>query len=883
MAALAEAGELSSTPMLKQYQALKAAYPDALLLFRLGDFYELFGRDAEVGASVLNITLTSREIGKGRRIPMCGVPYHAADSYIAQLVQAGYRVAICEQLEDPRQARGVVRRDVIRVVTPGTLPDPTGRDRRYVAALWVAGDAAGLALADVFTGELRATRLKADPASGLSAWRAALDELLRLAVDELVVPPSLADDPSVGGAIRRELRAAVTRWESWVWDTDPARRTLLSHFGAATLDAFGIEGWPEAQVAAGAALAYLLETQKDRLIHITTLESYDPRSGLAIDATTALNLELTTSLRQRTRKGSLLDVLDQTLTAGGARLLRRYLEEPLTDVEAIRARLDAVEALATDHLTRSRIRGLLQGMPDAERLLGRAGTGRATPKDLVSLRHFLERLTAIREAAAAGGSALWAVLELEALASVDEQLASLADELARALSEDSPAQPKDGGYIRPGYDAELDRLRHDAEEGRRWIAGLESRERERTGIRSLKVGFNRVFGYYIEVTRPNLKLVPPDYERRQTLAGAERFVTAELKEWESRVLDAEERMALREAELFAALVERVLACSCAIQAAARAVAKLDVAAALAELAVGRGWVRPVVDDGPVIEIRRGRHPVVEAMLPEVPFVPNDLYLDTGARRLAIVTGPNMGGKSTFLRQAALLVLLAQMGSFVPAEYARIGVVDRILSRVGASDDLASGRSTFMVEMSESAFILRHATPRSLVVLDEVGRGTATYDGLSLAWAIVEALHERGCRTLVATHFHELTELEGRLEGVFNLHAAVAHGTEGIAFLRQIRPGAADRSYGIEVAKLAGLPESVVNRAREVLAHLEGTAPSAARVADGALGDSAAPSREPAFPGADGAALAEGRPAARRPQPRPRRTVAELAQARLFEA
>ena len=873
--------------MLKQYQALKAAYPDALLLFRLGDFYELFGQDAEIGASVLNITLTSREIGKGRRVPMCGVPYHAADSYIAQLVQAGYRVAICEQLEDPRKARGVVRRDVIRVVTPGTLPDQAGRDRRYVAALWVAGEAAGVAFADVFTGELRATRLRADPASGVSAWRAGLDELLRLAVDELVLPPSLADDPVIGGAIRRELRAAVTRWESWVWDVEQARRTLVTHFRTATLDAFGIEEWPEAQVAAGAVLAYLLETQKDRLVHITALESYDPRAGLVIDATTALNLELTMSLRQRTRKGTLLDVLDQTLTAAGARLLRRYLEEPLVDVQAIRARLDAVEALTKDHLARGKIRRLLQGLPDAERLLGRAGTGRATPRDLVSLRHFLQRLSSIREAASAAGPALWTALGLDSLTSVEQTLAPLADELERALCDESESQSKDGGYIREGYDAELDRLRRDAEEGRRWIAGLESRERERTGIRSLKVGFNRVFGYYIEVTRPNLKLVPPDYERRQTLAGAERFVTAELKEWESRVLDAEERIALREAELFAALVERVLACSAAIQAAARAVAKLDVAAALAELAVNRGWVRPIVDDGPVIEIRRGRHPVVEAMLPDVPFVPNDLYLDMGARRLAIVTGPNMGGKSTYLRQTALLVLLAQMGSFVPAEYARVGVVDRIFSRVGASDDLASGRSTFMVEMSESAFILRHATARSLVVLDEVGRGTATYDGLSLAWAIVEALHERGCRTLVATHFHELTELEGRLEGVFNLHAAVAHGPEGIVFLRQIRPGAADRSYGIEVARLAGLPESVVNRAREVLAHLEGTAPSAARVADGALGNGAATWREPAEPalaGAEVAAAGEGRPASsRRAQPRPRRTAVELSQARLFEA
>lgn len=869
--------------MLRQYQAIKAAYPDALLLFRLGDFYEMFGRDAEIGAAVLNITLTSREIGKGRRLPMCGVPYHAADGYIAQLVRAGHRVAICEQMEDPRLARGVVRREVIRVVTPGTLPDASGRDRRYVAALWLSEQAAGLAVADVFTGELRATRLVAGGPGDAGPLRAALEELARLAVDEVVLPPRLADDPTVGGAVRQGLRAAVTPWESPQWAEASARQTLLTHFGTATLDAFGIEGWPEAQVAAGAVLGYLLETQKDRLVHITSLESYDPRAGLAIDATTALNLELTTSLRQRTRRGSLLDVLDRTLTAPGSRLLRRHIEEPLTDVAAIRARLDAVEALAGDHLARQRLRAVLQGLPDAERLLGRAGTGRAGPRDLVALRQFLERVQQVWEVAVACGLSGLSALELGALEAHRDTLATLADHLARALADDAPAQGREGGYIRPGYDPELDRLRRDAEEGRRWIAGLEARERERTGIRSLKVGFNRVFGYYIEVTRPNLSRVPPDYERRQTLAGAERFVTRELKEWESKVLEAEERIQLREAEIFQELVNRVLAAAGAVQAASRAAARLDVAASLAELAVERGWVRPEVDEGPVIEIRGGRHPVVEAMMPDQPFVPNDLYLDMGSRRLAIVTGPNMGGKSTFLRQTALLVLLAQMGSFVPARYARIGVVDRILSRVGASDDLASGRSTFMVEMSESAYILRHATPRSLVVLDEVGRGTATYDGLSLAWAIVEALHERGCRTLVATHFHELTELEGRLEGVFNLHAAVTHGDGGIVFLRQIRPGAADRSYGIEVARLAGLPEPVVARAREVLAHLEGSAPSPSRAgleAGGALAEGQATASDGA--GFDGASAA-ARTGGRRVRPRGRPSVVELAQSRLFEA
>lgn len=868
---MSRGGQDPATPMLQQYRRWKQEYPGTLLLFRLGDFYELFGDDAEIGAAVLGITLTSREIGKGRRFPMCGVPHHSVAGYVAQLVAAGHRVAICEQMEDPRQAKGVVRREVIRVVTPGTLEDESSRDRRYLAAVAVAAHAAAVALADLSTGELRVTRLDASSPPGSTPVQSCVDELRRVAPSEVVLPPG-AEEGELGQALSQLVAGpAQTPWETDLWRLDAARRLLLEHFRVASLDAFGIEGEPEAQVAAGVALGYLTQTQKDRLVHITRLERYDPRAGLMVDPTSALNLELVVSLRQRARRGTLLDVIDRTLTAGGGRLLRRYVEEPLADPQAINARLDAVEALVHDFLGRGRLRGMLKGLGDGERALGRCGTGRATPRDLALLGRFVEQGIAVvehtlRSAASRSEEAL-------GLAQAREHgpaLRELAGVLSRAIGDDAWAQPADGGYIRPGYDAELDALREAADRGREFLANLEQRERERTGIRSLKVGYNRVFGYYIEVTKARAGLVPDDYERRQTLADAERFVTPELRGHERRILEAQERMASREAEIFADLVARVLAQATALQALASVVARIDVAVALAEVAAEKGWSRPVVDGSTILRIEKGRHPVVEALAGGEPFVPNDVHLDTGAHRLGIVTGPNMGGKSTFLRQTALVVLLAQMGSFVPAERAHVGVVDRILTRVGASDDLATGRSTFMIEMGESAYILRHVTERSLVVLDEVGRGTATYDGLSLAWAIVEALAEQGCRTLVATHFHELTELEGRLPGVFNLHAAVAQAPGGIAFLKQVLPGAADRSYGLEVARLAGMPEPVVQRAKEILEQLEGNAPGPAEA--GPLpAEDLAPSAA--------AEAKDGRAA--RPRARAKRAVVELAQGKLF--
>ena len=820
--AAARDGDKTATPMLRQYRALKERYPDALLWFRLGDFYEMFERDAELAASVLQITLTRREVGRGHYLPMCGVPYHAAEGYLAQLVEAGFRVAICEQLEDPRQAGRLVRRDVVRVVSAGTLLEgqaPQPGERRYLAALWSSGQGVGIALADMGTGEFRTTSFGPDAAGeGLAA---ALQELQRLEPSECLLPESwLQRDPELGRLIRQRCGAVVTPWPDAAWQPSRAASLLARHFKVESLEAFGLEGHPERTAACGAILDYLQQTQQASLAHLTALQSYHPAAGLVIDAVSRANLELTATLRRRSREGSLLEVLDRTRTGPGSRLLRRLLEEPLTDPAAIRRRLDAVESLVERALLRARLREALAGCPDLERLLARLGCGRGGPRELAGVRDALQRLRELRSLLTAEPAPA-ALLELVGLQEVPRQLSA---QLQEALVDDPPPAGKEGeaGAIRPGYDPELDRLRELARSGQAWIAALEAQERERTGIKSLKVGYHRVFGYYIEVTRPNLSRVPPDYERRQTLAGAERFVTPTLKEWEARVLEAREQAAAREQALLEQLTAQVLSQAACLRELAGALARLDVVAALAEVASLGGWVRPEVDDSLELHIVAGRHPVVEARGEPGGFVPNDLHLGPG-RRLAVVTGPNMGGKSTFLRQVALIVLLAQMGSFVPAAAARIGWVDRILTRVGASDDLASGRSTFLVEMAETAYILRHATARSLVVLDEVGRGTATYDGLSLAWAIVERLHRAGVRCLVATHFHELTRLAERLPGAFNLHVAVERRDGELVFLRQVREGPADQSYGIEVARLAGLPDEVVARARVILRQLEGDA------------------------------------------------------------
>ncbi|MDR7535256.1 MAG: DNA mismatch repair protein MutS [Armatimonadota bacterium] len=800
------------TPMMRQYQELKARYPDALLMFRLGDFYELFFEDARVAARELEIVLTSREAGKGRRVPMCGVPYHAVNSYLARLVERGYRVAICDQVEDPKKARGLVRREVTRVVTPGTVMDASllpGREHRYLVAVHRTGEAWGLAAADLTTGDFLATQ-----GDGGDALPRIAEEIARFEPREVLV--AQANAPTLAAALGH---VRLTTVEEWWFEPSAARRTLLQQFRVATLDGFGAEGLPLAVGAAGALLAYLHETQLSALAHLRRLRVYSIDACLQLDETTRRNLELVRNARDSGRGGTILEVLDDTVTAMGSRLLRDWLLRPLVDVTAIRARQRAVAAARAHRAQRQGVRDTLKAFPDLPRLVGRVGHGSATPKDLAALRACLERLPAARVGLAAIPDERFA--DLAGRVDAQPELATL---LARALVADPPLSARDGGLIRPGYDAELDHLRAGAAEGKAWIAGLEAAERARTGIKSLKVGFNKVFGYYIEVSNANRHLVPADYLRRQTLTGAERYVTLELRAREAQILGAEERTRDREYELFVALRDAVAARAEALLATAAALAEADALLSLAEVAERYGYVRPDVVEEPVLEIRGGRHPVVERLLEGERFVPNDLVLRVEDRAILIVTGPNMAGKSTLLRQAALITIMAQMGACVPAASARVGIADRIFTRVGAIDDLAAGRSTFLVEMQEVTRILLGATRHSLIILDEVGRGTSTYDGMSLAWAVVGYLHDRiGARTLFATHFHELTELADLLPRVHNVAMRVREEGDRIVFLHEVTDGRADRSYGIHVAQLAGMPEEVLDEARRILRQLEAAA------------------------------------------------------------
>ena len=811
-----------ATPMMAQYFAVKEQYPDAIVFFRLGDFYEMFGEDAEKASRILDIVLTSREAGSMGRIPMCGVPYHSAESYIATLVAHGFKVAICEQLEDPKQAKGLVERGVIRVVTPGTVIEQAFLNERannYLVAVTRGRSGYGLAVCDASTGDFQVTEF-----SGDTALEDLLTELARLTPAECLLGPGIASDEALASAIARYCRTA-SPYDERAFQYEAAYRRLTEHFGVHSLDGFGCEGLPLAIQAAGAVLQYLQETQKTAATQIAAMSTYSTAAYMTLDAATRRTLELTRTWRDGNVRGSLLWVLDATQTAMGARLLRRWIEQPLLDKDAIQARLDAVEALVVRHDVRTALRDLLRGVADIERLLGRVAYKTATARDLVALRLSLERIPRIR-----------ALLEESGLvdgppgdAAAMEDLSDVAADIAATLVDDPPATVKEGGLIRPGYSAEVDQLRDAGRRGKQWIAELEEAERQRTGIKSLKVGFNKVFGYYIEVTRPNLHLVPPDYERKQTLANAERFVTPALKEQEALILNAEDRVVELEYELFVQLRDRVAARTGQIQSAARQLAQLDVLAALAHVAVERRWVKPEIDEKLRIAIKGGRHPVVEALIPDGSFVPNDTLLDEN-QRLIILTGPNMAGKSTYLRQVALIVLLAQIGSFVPAERAQIGLVDRIFTRIGAADDLGTGQSTFMVEMNEAANILHHATERSLIVIDELGRGTSTYDGMALAQAIAEYIHDKiGARTLISTHYHELTRLPERLPRARNYRTEVAEHRGRIRFLYTVVPGGADRSYGLNVARMAGIPAEVLQRARKLLQELEQGRPRVAQL------------------------------------------------------
>jgi len=804
------------TPAMQQYFRMKAEHPDALLFFRMGDFYELFFEDAEVAARALDIALTSRSKEKdGSPIPMCGVPHHAVSAYVGRLVRQGHKVAICEQMEDPRLASGVVKREVVRVVTPGVLLDddalePT--ENAFMVALAPSTTALGAAWLDATTGDFMVIQWE-DPAR----WDRLRDDLGGTRPREILVPagvelPAWLTDP-------RQPEGSVPRTELDLAEFDPglARRDLAAHFEVLTLEAFGCERLLQATAAAGAALRYVRETQKRALSHVTTLRTRHAGDALVLDALTRRNLELVENLTDGSRRGTLLDVLDDTRTPMGSRLLREWILRPLVHREPILDRLDVVEELAFRTIERGRFREALGGVQDMDRILGRVTLGTAGPRDLVALARSLR---ALPEAVGALEACV-APLTRAQLKSLDPPT-DLAEEIERILISDPPALARDGGLVREGVDRELDDLRDVAHGGKRTIAAIEERERQRTGIQSLKVRFNRVFGYYIEITKSNLGLVPSDYVRKQTIAGGERFVTSELKEYEEKVLGAEERGLSREMEIFEALRARIAADARRVHQCSAATATLDVLASLADVASRHNYVKPRLLEGDGLAYLEGRHPIMERLQSDA-FVANDLGLGDGGPRLMIVTGPNMGGKSTFLRQTALICLLAQLGSFVPAREARLCLLDRIFTRVGATDQILRGQSTFMVEMQETAHILRHATARSLVLLDEIGRGTATFDGLSIAWAVAEHVaKDTRAFALFATHYHELTDLAADLPGVGNLHVSAREWKDTVVFLRKIEPGGSDRSFGLQVARLAGLPASVLLRAREILGNLEQT-------------------------------------------------------------
>jgi DNA mismatch repair protein MutS len=825
--------------MLRQYQQLKQQHPGTLLFFRLGDFYELFFDDAIVGSRELQITLTARHKERGDPIPMCGVPHHSAANYIARLVKRGFRVAICEQTEQASATKKLVRREVVRIVTPGTPIDPQlleSRESVFLAAVCGTGETAGAAFLDISTGEFRATQ-----ETGHNAWEKIRSALESYAPRELLFPASLApliksglstkaetlklpivnnrnsettsDLPSLNG---QPFDATLTPLDDWLWQPEDCASLLRDHFGVRSLEGYGIDRKQEAIRAAGACLRYVRETQRAAAAHITDLVYFEPQDHLVLDAVTVRNLELVESLGGSTGR-SLLDIIDETITPMGGRLLRSWLLRPSIRRGEIEARLSAVDELRTSQMNRDRLRALLKEVSDLERLNGRVNLGSASPRDLNAILRSLNQVPDIRALLSGAQSSL-----LQVLCESTEDVPELRALLGNSICDDPPARVSDGGAIREGYSAELDDLRSTSRNAKQTIATLEATERSRSGIANLRIRYNSVFGYYIEVSKANAVRVPADYERRQTLANAERYTTHELKEWEKKVLGADERIIQLETELFTEVCRQVAAESKRIQATARALAAMDALASLAETASRRRFTKPVMHDGDEVEIIQGRHPVIEAFN-EAPFVPNSLYMNNSTDRLLIITGPNMGGKSTILRQTAIICLLAQMGSFVPAEKARLPILDRIWTRVGASDDLTRGRSTFMVEMTETAAILHSATPRSLVLLDEIGRGTATFDGLSIAWAVAEYLHdsaEHAAKTLFATHYHELTELAERLPGGQNYQITATERDGEVVFLHRLERGRASKSYGIEVARLAGLPPAVLANAREVLERLE---------------------------------------------------------------
>ncbi len=800
------------TPMIEQYLATKRDYPEEILFFRLGDFYEMFFEDARIASRELDIVLTAREGGNKEKIPMCGVPHHAVNNYIARLISKGYRVALCDQVENPKQSVGIVKREVTRVITPGTVIDDAMLDEsrnNYLTAIVDQDQVIGLAAVDISTGTFMVTELK-----GPDRFDNLDNELQRLAPAECLLPAGSSMDSLWQDNFTR-LGVLLSRIQDDLPGLETARRSLLEHFGVDSLDGFGVQHFSAGIQAAAAILAFINRTQKIQLGQINSLTAYENSMFLEIDSFSQRNLELTATLHDNKKEGSLLGVLDHCCTSMGKRTLRRWLEQPLKDLNAINRRLDAVGELVEQLTMRQDCRATLQKINDLERLAGKIGSGAALPRDLVALKSSLGLIPQLKSLLAAAGSDY-----LEAIAAMDP-LGEVFQLIDTSINDDAPPGIKEGGIIKPGFRAEVDELKELASQGKTWLVDFENREKERTGIRTLKVGFNRVFGYYIEISKANLGLVPPEYIRKQTLVNAERFISLELKEQEEKILGARERLYELEYDLFMDLCKQLKTYIEPLQKCAAAIADLDVLQSLAQAAYMNDYVRPELTRDGIIDIRAGRHPVVEKSLTAVRFVPNDIEMDTDQARLGIITGPNMGGKSTYLRQTALLVIMAQMGSFIPADAAHIGVVDRIFTRVGASDDLSAGRSTFMIEMLELARIINGASRDSLVILDEIGRGTSTYDGLSIAQAASEYIHDHiKAKTLFATHYHELTTLADSRPGVFNLSVSVLESGDTVTFLKKVLPGRADKSYGIHVAKLAGIPSKIINRAYEILHGLE---------------------------------------------------------------
>lgn len=806
-------GEMEElTPMMQKYLETKKEHPDCILFYRLGDFYEMFFEDALTASRELEITLTGKNCGLKERAPMCGVPYHAVDNYLNRLVAKGYKVAICEQVEDPKQAKGLVRREVTRIVTPGTNLNVQAMDEErnnYIMSIaWFQGKS-GISIADVTTGDYYLTEVEDN--------RKLLDEVNKYSPREIICNDAFLVSGIDLEDLKGRLHIALYTLEPYFFDEDRCRKSLLKHFHVTTLQGMGIEDFPAGLIAAGSLMQYLTDTQKTSLEHFTHLYPYLTSRYMLLDSSTRRNLELTETLREKQKRGSLLWVLDKTGTAMGARALRQLIEQPLLEKEQIERRLDSIEALGGQAMTRDELREYLGSIYDLERLLGRISYRTANPRDLIAFRNSLRMLPPIK--------LLLGDLEPSLLREINADMDGLTDVcslIENAICEEPPIAVREGGMIREGFDENIDRLRHARTEGKDWLARLEEEDRERTGIKNLKIRYNKVFGYYYEVTNSFRDMVPQDYIRKQTLANAERYTNARLKELEDTILNAEDRLVALEYETFCQIRDAIAGEMERIQKTAKAVARLDVLCSLSLVAERNHYVRPSVNEKGVIDIKEGRHPVVEQMLTGDMFISNDTHLDNKKYCVSVITGPNMAGKSTYMRQVALIVLMAQIGSFVPASSANIGVVDRIFTRVGASDDLASGQSTFMVEMNEVANILRNATSESLLILDEIGRGTSTFDGLSIAWAVIEHISNKkllGAKTLFATHYHELTELEGKMSNVNNYCIAVKEKGDDIVFLRKIIRGGADKSYGIQVARLAGVPDIVIDRAREIVSQL----------------------------------------------------------------